>query len=112
MVELLNAFRKHAEVRYRKPDGTPTGEQANYRTLLKMINELYGDTLVDDFRGPALQALRVVMVQKGWSRGYVNRQIVRIRTIFRWGVAQGLVAPDTHAILCAVEGLQLLSNPT
>lgn len=106
MVELLNAFRKHAEKRYRKPDGSPTGEQANYRSLLKTINDLYADTLVDDFRGPSLLALRAVMVQKGWSRRYVNRQVVRVRTIFKWGVAQGMVAPDTHAALCAVEGLR------
>ncbi len=106
MVELLNAFRKHAAERYRRRDGSATAEQANFESLFKMMNKLYEDTLVDEFRGPALQAMRLIMVQKGWSRRYVNRQVVRIRTIFKWGVAQGMVSPDTHAVLCAVDGLR------
>lgn len=46
------------------------------------------------------------MNQKSWSRRQVNRQAVRIRTIFKWGVAQGLVSPNTYAALCAVDGLR------
>lgn len=53
MAELLKAFSKNAEVRYRKYNDSPTAERANFESLLKMMNELCGDTLCDDFRGPA-----------------------------------------------------------
>lgn len=41
----------------------------------------------------------------GWSRKVVNRRIVRIRTIFRWGERKKLVNPGTFAHLCTLPGL-------
>lgn len=41
----------------------------------------------------------------GWSRGVVNRRVVRIRTIFRWAERKRLVPPGTFAHLCTLPGL-------
>jgi hypothetical protein len=35
VVELVAGFLEHAETFYRRPDGTPTGEAANYRDAVR-----------------------------------------------------------------------------
>src|SRR5947209_19851869 len=40
--ELLLAFWRHAETHYRTPDGSPTGELANFRDSLRPLKEAYG----------------------------------------------------------------------
>ena len=46
------------------------------------------------------------MIQRDWSRKSINRQIVRVRSVFRWGVAEGLVAAELIAALQALPGLR------
>ncbi len=42
--ELILAFWKHAQVHYRKPDGSPSGELANLKVALRPSRPLYGKT--------------------------------------------------------------------
>lgn len=104
--ELAARFWMHAEGYYRRPDGTHTGELDNYRAALKPLRELYGDTKAVAFGPRALQAVRERMIDAGWCRTNVNRQIGRIKTIFRWGAEQELVPGTVYHALVAITGLK------
>lgn len=106
IVQLLHGFWEHAVRHYRQPDGTPSQELANYKAVLSLLRHLYADHPVEEFTPRALKATRRRMIQKGWSRRSINRQVVRIRSIFKWGVSEGLVPVDVHAALTTVTGLQ------
>jgi hypothetical protein len=41
--ELILAFARHAEERYRHSDGAPTGEFDNFRLALRPLRRLYGE---------------------------------------------------------------------
>ncbi|HET6425607.1 MAG TPA: hypothetical protein VFG20_18100, partial [Planctomycetaceae bacterium] len=103
--ELLLAFLDFAEGHYVK-GGKPTDEVHCYRAVIRMMSELYGSTFVDRFGPNDLRAVRQAMIDADWSLGYIQRQINRVRHIFRWGVGRDMVPPAVHQKLCAVEPLQ------
>ena len=57
--------------------------------------------------GPkTLKAVRQEMVNMGWSRGYINRHVDRIKRMFKWAVAEEILPPHTYEGLRAVGGLR------
>jgi integrase len=102
---LILAFWKHAEVHYRRPDGSPTSEVDNYKDVLKVLRRLYGDTLASKFGPLSLKTLRNEMIKLGWCRTNINRQVNRIRHVFKWGVENEVVPPSVDHGLAAVSGL-------
>ncbi|MEQ8637444.1 hypothetical protein [Gimesia maris] len=54
----------------------------------------------------ALRAVRQQTIDQGWSRPYINRQVNRIRRMFRWGTENELVPPNVLHALCAVSPLK------
>ena len=105
VVEVLNAYRKFAENYYRK-DGRVTSEYGCIVEALKIVRELYGRKIANDFGPLALKAVRQRMVDKGWSRGHINKSIGRIRRCFKWAVENELVRRDMYHGLMAVSGLR------
>jgi hypothetical protein len=103
---LILALWKHAETHYRHADGTPTSEQDNYRDVLKLLRRFYGETLVINYGPLSLKALRGEMIKLGWCRTNINRQILRVRHVFKWGVENEVVPPSVYHGLVAVGGLQ------
>jgi integrase len=71
-----------------------------------LLKELYGSTPAKDFGPLALKACRRAMIEKDWSRKYINGQIGRIRRAFKWAVSEELVPSATWEALRAVEGLR------
>jgi integrase len=104
--ELLLAFVDHAEEHYRRKDGTITDEYQELKRVCKLVREVYGETIVDKFGPLSLKALRQNFISQGWSRGFVNQRIGKIRRIFQWGVSEELVQPTTLQALQSVQGLQ------
>lgn len=124
-VEHLAArFWAHAQLHYRLPDGTPKKELKCFEYALQPLRRLYGYLPVSAFGPKALKTLRAAMVSGswmndaerarrakygkpvGWSRRLVNRMVIRIRTVFGWGVEEEL-APDTQLQkLRSVRGLE------
>jgi integrase len=129
--EVILAYWKHAELHYRHPDGTLTGELTDYKYSLKPLREMYGHTAAKDFGPLSLKAVRQAMVEQsvtrkvkvkdpdtgevreqikvlrqGLSRKLINQRIGRIRRMFRWAVENELVPPSTLQGLEAVRGLQ------
>ena len=105
VVEVVNAYRRFAERYYRK-NGAVTREYGCIKEALKIVRELYGRTTANDFGPLALKAVRQRMIDNGWSRGYINKSIGRIRRCFKWAVENELVRPDMYHGLMAVSGLR------
>src|SRR5262249_29672468 len=62
--EVILAFWKHAELHYRHPDGSPTGELTDYKYSLKPLREMYGHTAAKDFGPLSLKAVRQAMIEQ------------------------------------------------
>jgi hypothetical protein len=46
------------------------------------------------------------MIRLGWSRNHINRQILRVRSAFRWAAAHELLPVGVYDVLRTVEGLR------
>jgi integrase len=104
--EVLLGFLRYADGHYRRPDGTPTNEVAQYKQTFRLVRELYGHTLAREFGPLALKALRQKMIDVGWSRKLINQRVGRVRRVFKWAVENELVAVSVIQALAAVQGLQ------
>jgi integrase len=113
VAELILAFWRHVQTYYRQPDGSPTGEEVNYRYALRPLRALYGDSRVADFTPFKLKAVRQDMIAAGLARTVINSRIARMVRMFRWGVQkgeeqdkEGLVPEALYRALTTVDNLQ------
>ena len=106
VIELIAKFWQHAQQYYRRKDGTPTSEVENHRQALRPLRELYGRSRADDFGPRALKAVRKRIIEMGWCRSYINKQVAHLKHAFKWADAEELVAPSVYHGLQAVEGLK------
>lgn len=103
--QLMASYIRHAKEYYIK-DGQQTREFGCIKEACTPLRTSYELTPVDEFGPLCLQAVRDTMVQLGWSRKYINKQVSRIRRMFRFGVSQEKVSPATYEALKAVPDLR------
>jgi integrase len=106
VAEVILAYWQHAEGYYRHADQTPTSELDNVRLALRPLRELYGHTRAADFDALALEAVRNKMIGDGRCRNRVNRDLPRIKRLFKWAAGRKLVPLSVHQALNTVEGLR------
>ena len=119
VVEVMNAYWRHVQTYYRRADGTHTSEVDTIRQALRPLKNLFGPTPASKFGPQALKALRQAMVdgdptprqdgkptRRPWCRTFVNKQISRVRGMFRWAVEQEMIEPGVYQALAAVAGLK------
>jgi integrase len=112
VAEILLAFWDHVERHHRRPDGTPTGEVKEYRQAVRVLRRLYGHTPAREFGPVALQTVRAEMTRPkaagglGWCRSRTNKQVGRVRRVFKWAASQELVTADVWVALGTVAGLR------
>jgi integrase len=99
VVELIHA--------YWNAEGKLLGSgQADLKGALGIVRKGYGTVLVPEFGPKALKLVREKMRELGWSRGYVNRQVARIQSMFRWGAEEELASGDQSHALWSVAGIR------
>lgn len=103
---LLHFWERHVAVHYRHPDGSPTSEQENYKLSLRPLRRLFGTLPAAEFSPLKLKAIRQSLIDAGVSRGVINQRVGRIKRLFKWAVAEELVAESVYRSLLAVEGLK------
>ena len=90
-------------------------EQGNFRTVIRIMSQLYGDVAATSFGPKALRAVRQAMIdgdakadpqREPWNRKSCNKQVIRIRAIFRWAVSQELIPVAVFETLKTVESLK------
>lgn len=121
--DVVLAFLRHAMKHYRRADGQPTGEVESFRQLGRLLVSLNGDEPAAEFGPLKLRRCREWMIRGGWvyrdpadehrqkqarpwCRTTINRQVRRIRTLFKWAASMELVPPTVPAGLATVPGLR------
>jgi integrase len=105
IVELLAGFRRYA-AEYYSLEGRPTSEYCCYRAVIRTMRKQCGHLQVQHFGPLALMELRERFIEARQCRDTVNRNIGRVRRIFRWGVEREMVSPTVLQGLQAVSGLK------
>jgi hypothetical protein len=94
VAELADRYGEHAGVYYRK-NGQPTREAELVVEALAVVVESFGNTLAEAFGAQRLIAVRDAMIAREWSRGYVNRQVSRIKRAFKHALAREWIERTT-----------------
>lgn len=79
-------------------------EQHCQKGVIRIVRQLFGETLANDFGPLKLRTVRDSMLESGWSVGFVNRQVKRLRLMLRWGVSFELASPSV------MEGLRTVAS--
>lgn len=103
--ELILAFVQEASTYYVK-DGKQTREFGCIKEACAPVRSLYESTLADEFGPLCLQKVRDEMIGLNWSRKHINKQVSRIKRMFRYGVANQLVRPEIYQALVTVPDLK------
>jgi integrase len=126
IAELVARFMAdHVEQHYRRPDGTPTGEKANFVMTFRPLVRLFGSKPAGELTPLDLRMVREAMLTANWMneeekekrcktrggdgttcRKETNKRIGRIKKLFKWSVEMMLVSPAVWHGLQAVSGLQ------
>lgn len=104
--EVLVAFLAHADIHYRRTDGTVTHEAAEFRQSIRYVRELYGMEPAADFGPLALKAVRDAMIKAGLSRQVINMRIGRVKRVFAWAVGEEIIPAAKVDAMKHVAGLQ------
>ena len=103
--DVLLAYLRHAKSYYVK-NGQQTNEVVQVKNCIKHVKALYGSAYAECFGPLALEAVRDRMIEHGWCRKHINKQVGRVVRIFKWAASKQLVAPDIYEALRTVEGLK------
>jgi hypothetical protein len=106
IAELVAAYSEHSESYYRHPDGSPTSEFSNIRLALRPLRKLYGHTPAANFDCVALETVRAFMIEMGRCRNRINKDVARVKRLFRWGATKKLVPAAVFHELGTIEGLR------
>jgi len=104
LVEIMAVFKRHARDYYKKR-GVTTNEYTAICRAMSVAQSLYGRQPAIDFGPLKLQAVQQQMIQLGWSRKHINKQIGRLVRMFRWAASQELVPGQMVHDLRSVPGL-------
>ncbi len=102
--DLVVAFWHHAESYYVK-GGQPTRELQALRYSFRPLVDLYGDIPANVFGPRRLKSVRQQMIDSNLARTLINKRVVRIRHVFKWGVENELVTSSVLDGLRAVAPL-------
>lgn len=104
--ELILVYHRYTHEYYRK-NGEVTREAGVIDDALRILRKHYGLTSADDFGPVALETLREAMIdERDWSKKYINKQVNRIRALFKWSTAKELVEPRVSQALRELSGLK------
>ncbi len=104
--EVAAAFRNHAKRYYADAHGNASKAVVNFNEALRPLLKLYGKTAAVDFGPLRLKACRESMIDAGRCRTNINRNVTRIRGVFKWAVENEMLPASVHHGLMAVSGLR------
>lgn len=105
MAELMAGYLRYAKSYYVK-NGETTNEYDHFLVVCRLLKETHVDIPANEFGPVALKMIRQKMIEKGWSRPTINRQVRRITRMFRWASSNELVPVTVHQSLATVAGLK------
>ncbi len=104
--EVILPYLDHVENYYRHPDGRPTSEVGVIKAVLRRLRALFGPTPAAEFDNLALEKLRARMIDEGLARTRINKDVCRVRALFKWAAGRKLVPVAVYQSLLLVAGLR------
>ncbi|WP_197530536.1 tyrosine-type recombinase/integrase [Bythopirellula polymerisocia] len=105
VVEIIAAYMRYARTYYRK-HGKATNEVYSVKRALGVVRELYGREQASKFGPLALKTVRQSMIEMGWCRNQVNKQVDRVKRVFKWAVSEEMIPGSVYEALRTVTGLR------
>ncbi len=105
VAEVMAAYLRFAKGYYRKA-GKLTREYGLIVECCGHVKGLYSRTRAMDFGPLALKAVRQAMVDADHSRKHINKNIERVRRMFKWAAAEELISATIPQSLAMVAGLR------
>ena len=105
VAEVMAAYLRYAKGYYRKA-GKLTREYGLIVECCGFVKGLYSRSLATDFGPLALKAVRQAMVNADHSRKHINKNIERVRRMFKWSAAEELISASIPQALAMVAGLR------
>jgi len=102
--ELILAYFRYAEGYYVK-HGQQTSEVGCIRQALRAARRIHGSTPAGLFGPKALKDVRQSLVESGRCRNSINKDIHRIKRMYRWAVEEEILSASTYHQLQCVRGL-------
>ncbi|MDD5457878.1 MAG: site-specific integrase [Phycisphaerae bacterium] len=106
IAELAKAYTNYANKYYLDDNGNPTSEPLHIRYALKPLIDLYGSLAIEEFGPLKLMDVREKMIKLGWCRKQINKQICKIKRMFKWAVSTQLISSFLYQALATIEGLK------
>ena len=104
--ELILVYRRHTRRYYRK-NGEITREAGAIDDVLRLLRKYHGTSYAQEFGPVALDELREKMIDEmDWSRGYLNKQVNRLRGMFKWAASKELIDGSVSTALRELAGLK------
>ncbi|MEQ8850058.1 site-specific integrase [Botrimarina sp.] len=104
--ELVFVYRRHAREYYVK-NGKKTREAELVVEVTGHLGKQHGRTKVEEFGPVELDAFRESLIDElDWSRDYLNKQVSRLVTMFKWCVKKEICSPRVYEQLKALGGLK------
>lgn len=104
--ELIYVYRLHTHSYYQK-NGVVTREAYVIDDALRILRKHYGKTQLAEFGPVSLKELRGKMIDElDWSRKYLNKQVSRLRSMFKWGAAEEIVDANISLAVDRLAGLK------
>lgn len=104
--DLVLAYLKHA-ISYYKPSANGERKEAScIADAVEIVRQLYGREPADAFGPKALKLVREKMIEKKWSRQYINRQVGRVKRMFAFATEEEMIPGHVYHALLAVKGLK------
>jgi site-specific recombinase XerD len=100
VLQILAPYWRWARPRYQP------GELDSIKGALRIVERLYGSTPALDFGPNAFRAVRAEMIRRAWTRKSINRQMSRVRALFRWAASHELLPESVFRQLQTVEPLR------
>jgi integrase len=109
--ELILAYWTRHVTSYYVKKGKATSEQNNIRQALRFARNLYGETPAIKFGPLALKAVRETMIAAGRCRNVINKDVSRVRGMFRWAVENEMLPVTVYQSLKTLPGLAKDRHP-
>lgn len=104
--ELIFVYREHARRYYRK-DGRVTREAGLVEEITRELGLRHGSTDPEEFGSADLIGLREQLLkEKDWCRDYLNKQVKRIKVMYKWAAQMELCTPAAYERVKMVTGLR------
>lgn len=106
MAIIMAGYLEHAERYYRRADGKPGREYELIKQVLRYVRKNCSDLPAKDFGPTRLKEVRQLLINAGHCRKYINKNVDRIRRMFKWAVGEEMIPVEVHTALTTVPGLK------